>query len=200
MAHILSACPALAKTKYVARHDAVLKVLFFEILFDLRLIDTVPPWYSPIKPQSVYETAEAQAYWDVPVYGEFQELRANTVDARIVINQHKRVIALEMSCPWVSNRGKKTSEKTMKYAPLRWEMKQRYPGYEIAQYNIIIDVLGRWSKDLNDTLQKFVGNRAKDVLRKMQKACLSETLNIARTLKSQREHSRRLSRQCLVFT
>ena len=30
MAHILSACPALAQTKYLARHDAVLKVLFFD--------------------------------------------------------------------------------------------------------------------------------------------------------------------------
>ena len=183
MALILSACPALAQTMYVARHDAVVKVLFFEILFDPGLIDTVPPWYSPIKPQPVYETAEAQAYWDVPVDGEFQELRANRVDARIVNNQHKQVIALEMSCPWVSNRDKKTSEKTMKDAPLRWEMKQRYPGYEITQYKIIIDLLEGWSKDLNDTLQKLVGNRAKDVLRKMQKACLSGTLNIARTFK-----------------
>lgn len=69
MAHILSACLALAQTKYLARHDDVLKVLFFEIIFDLGLIDTVPPWYSPIKPQSFYETAEVQAYWDVPVYG-----------------------------------------------------------------------------------------------------------------------------------
>ena len=37
------------------------------------------------------------------------------------------MIALKMSCPWVSNRDKMTSEKTMKYAPLRWELKQRYP-------------------------------------------------------------------------
>ena len=78
----------------------------------------------------------------------------------------------------MSNRGKKTSEKTMKYVPLRWEMNQRYLGYGMAQYNIIIDVLGEWSKDLNDTLQKFVGSRDKDVLRKMQKACPSGTLNI----------------------
>ena len=162
--------------------DAVLKVLFFEILFDLGLIDTVPPWYSPIKPQPVYETAEVQAYWHVPVYWEFQELRANRVDARIVNNQHKQVIALEMSCPWVSNRDKKMSE-TIKYALLRWGIKQRYPGYDIAQYNITIDVFGGWCKDLNATLQKLVGNRAKDVLRKMQKACLPGTPNIARTFK-----------------
>ena len=183
MAHILSACPALAQTKYLARHDAVLKVLLFEILFDLDLIDTVPPWYSPIKPQPVYETADRPEHPSTHVPGKFQEQRANIVDARIANNQHKQVIALEMSCPWVSNRDKTTSDRTMKNAPLRWEMKQRYPGHDIAQYNIIIDVLGGWSKDLNATLQKLVGNRAKEVLRKMQKACLSGTLNIARTFK-----------------
>ncbi|PFX30127.1 Deleted in malignant brain tumors 1 protein [Stylophora pistillata] len=127
MAHILSACPALAQTKYLARHDAVLKVLFFEITFDLGLIDTVPPWYSPIKPQSVYEATEVQAYWDAPVYGEYQELRANRVDASIVNKRDKQVIPLKMICPWVSYRDKKTSEKTMKYVPFRWELTQRYP-------------------------------------------------------------------------
>ena len=123
-------------------------------------------------------------------------MRANRVDARIVNNRQKQVIALEMSCPWVSNRDKKTSEKTMKYAPLRWEMKQRYSGYDIAQYNIIRDVLGRWSKDLETTLQ-LVSNIGEDVLRKMQKACLAcrnSKILLAR-LKSQREHLRSLSRQ-----
>ena len=105
------------------------------------------------------------------------------MDARIVNNREKQVVALEMSCPWESNHDKKTSEKTMKYAPLRWELKQRYPGYEINQYNIILDLLGRWSQDLDVTLQMLVGSKAKGVLKNMQKACLSETLNIARTFK-----------------
>ena len=43
----------------------------------------------------------------------------NRVDARIVNNQHKQVTAPDMSFPWESNRDKKTSEKTMKYASLR---------------------------------------------------------------------------------
>ena len=128
MAHVLSACPALPQTKYLARHDAVLKVLFFDIIEDLVLIEASPPWYSPAKPQPVYEGAHAQAYWDVPVYGEYQDLRSNRIDARIVNHQEKKVVAMEMSCPWVNNRQKKTSEKTMKYAPLRWELKQKYPG------------------------------------------------------------------------
>ena len=183
MAHILSACPALAQTKYLARHDAVLKVLFFDIMEDLGLIEASPPWYSPTKPQPVYEGVYAQAYWDVPVFGEYQDLRANRIDARIVNHQEKKVITMEMSCPWVSNRQKKTSEKTMKYAPLRWELKQKYPGYEISQYNIIVDVLGGWSTDVEVAVKELVGRRHKDVLKKMQKACLSATLNIARTFK-----------------
>ena len=74
------------------------------------------------------------------------------------------MIALEMSCSWVNNRDKKP----MKYAPLRWELKQRYPGYESNECNIILDVLGGRSKDLDVTLLKLVGSEAKVVLKKMQ--------------------------------
>ena len=48
----------------------------------------------------------AQAYWDVPVFGEYQDLRVNRIDARMVNHQEKKVITMEMSCPWVSNRQK----------------------------------------------------------------------------------------------
>ena len=82
----------------------------------------------------------------------------------------------------MSKRDKKISEKTMKYAPLRWELKQRSPGYWINQCNHLRCTRG-WSKDLDVTLQKLVGSKAKGVLKKMQKLCLSVTLNIARTFK-----------------
>ena len=69
-------------------------------------------------------------------------LRADREDARTVNNRDKQLITLDMSCPQVSNRNKNTSKNTMEYAPLRWELEQRYPGYEINQCNIILDVLG----------------------------------------------------------
>ena len=83
----------------------------------------------------------------------------------------------------MSKRQKKTSEKTMKYAPLRWEPKQKYPGYEISQYNITVDVLGGWSTDVEVAVKELVGRHHKDVLKKMQRACLSATLNIVRIFK-----------------
>ena len=112
-----------------------------------------------------------------------QLLPTNRVDALIIDHQTKRVITLEMSCPWITNRTKKTAEKTLKNGPLRWELKQQYQGYEVRQYNIIMDVLGGWSRDLDVTMKELVGSRSKRVLQNMQKAVLSGSLNIARTFK-----------------
>ena len=141
------------------------------------------PWYSPLKPKPVYESNNAQAFWDVPLFAEHQEVRANRVDARIINHVSKRVITLEISCPCVTNREKKKEEKTTKYGPLRWELKQNYQGYKVKQYNIIMDVLGGWSRDLKDELNELVGSKSKGVLHNMQKAVISGTLNISRTFK-----------------
>ena len=35
----------------------------------------------------------------------------------------------------------------MKYGPLSSKLKDKYNGYEVHQYNIIMDVLGGWSKE-----------------------------------------------------
>ena len=183
VSHILSGCTALAQTKYLFRHNMALKVLFYEILHDQGLLEEVPPWYSPVMPKPEYRSEQVEAWWDVPVYADHQEVRANRVDARIVDHANKKVLTLEMSCPWISNREKKSEEKTMKYGPLRWELKQQYRGYEVVQHNIIMDVLGGWSRETETSIQSLVGRKANQVLEAMQKAVLSSSLNIARTFK-----------------
>ena len=181
--HILAGCSVLAQNKYLLRHNMALKVLFYELLRDQDLLEEVPPWYSPVTPQPVYKSEQVEAWWDVPVYADHQEVRANRVDARVVNHESKKVITIEMSCPWISNREKKSEEKTMKYGPLRWELKEQYKGYEVHQYNIIMDVLGGWSKETEISVRSLVGRKTTQVLERMQKAILSATLNIARTFK-----------------
>ena len=85
---------------------------------------------------------------------------------------------MEISCPWLDKR-----EKTLKYEPLRWELPRQYPGYKIAQLNVIMVVLGGWSKELDVEINKIFGARSSDVLKRMPKAVLSSSLNIARTFK-----------------
>ena len=93
------------------------------------------------------------------------------------------IIIIIISCPWVDNRVKKETEKTEKYGPLRWELSRCYPGYRIVQLNVIMDVLGGWSQDLEAEMKKTFGLRSLDILQRVQKAVLSGSLSIARMFK-----------------
>ena len=83
----------------------------------------------------------------------------------------------------MENRQLKDLEKTQKYGPLRWELKTQFQGYEVTKHNIIIDVLGGYSKDVARTVETLVGGRGEEILRRMQKSVLCNSLNIARSLK-----------------
>ena len=109
------------------------------MLKDLELISEVPPWYSKIQPKLSYENGSVQASWDVLAYADNTEVRANRIiDARIIDKEQKRVLAIEMSCPWLDNREGKEMKKTQRYGPLMWELWERFPGYQVKQYNILL--------------------------------------------------------------
>ena len=65
----------------------------------------------------------------------------------------------------------------------RLELKQQFPTYTVKQFNIIIDVLGGWSREVDLAMRELFGTRGGDVLLRMQKAVISHSLNIARTFK-----------------
>ena len=88
-----------------------------------------------------------------------------------------------MSCPWIESRAKRDEGKTLKDRPMMWELRQRYNGYRVEEYNVIIDVLGGYSKHLEKSVRKLLGTRARSVLERMHKSVISNTLNIARTFK-----------------
>ena len=145
----LTSCLGAVRRHRASTFPDTTQVLFYEMMHDLGLIDEVPPWYSPAKPRPVYQSDDVQAYWDVTVFADHEEVRCNRVDARMVNYKTKWVITFEMSCPWVNNREKKSEEKTVKCATLRWQLKQQFPSYEMKQHNNIIDALGsshgRWT-------------------------------------------------------
>ena len=79
---------------------------------------------------------------------------------------------------------KKSKEKTVEYGPLLFELKKQYPSCDVYQCNIIIDLPGGWSRDLDLTVRKPFGSRGYDVLRRMQKATILSSLNIVRAFKA----------------
>jgi len=109
----LSGCGTLAQSKYKARNDAALKVLFFDLLCDVGLIESAPSWYLPETPKPEYKSDQASTFWDVPVYAEKTEVRASRIDVRD-LDKQKKMLLLEMSCPWMANRKQKEEKKTFK--------------------------------------------------------------------------------------
>lgn len=70
------------------------------------------------------------AFWNVQVYADQTDVRtANRVDARIVDRERSKDNAVEMSCSWVENRQQKEEEKTLKYVPLRMQLKRQHPRF-----------------------------------------------------------------------
>ena len=148
--HILAGCSALAQTKYLERHNSALKILFFEVLRSLDLIDTEELWHSRINPKPMYENERATAYWDAPLHADSNLVTANRIDATIVDKGKRKVSLIEL--PVDREPGSHEAEvKATKYAPLRAELKERYPGYHVTQYNIIIDVLGGYSREVKQS-------------------------------------------------
>ena len=74
-------------------------------------------------------------------------------------------------------------QKTQKYGPLMWELRERNPGYQVKQYNIIIDVLGGYLADVSHAVKELVGEKSATISQRMQRSVISNTLNIARNLK-----------------
>ena len=78
LANVFVRCSSLMQTKYMDRHNASIKVLFFAMLRDLKLADFVPPWYLRVEPKALYESENVQSYWDV--YAEHTFVQTSRVD------------------------------------------------------------------------------------------------------------------------
>lgn len=61
------------------------------------------------------------------MFAEHEYLPQNRLDARFMDHKEKKVIAVEMRCPWIDNGTQKDEEKTRKYGPLRWALKRQFP-------------------------------------------------------------------------
>ena len=86
-----------------------------------------------MQPKPLYENDGAKALWDVPLYGESTEVRANRIDTIIVDFEEKKGFAIEMSSPRVENRMKKQEN------PEVWAIKmgtheRQYPSSQVTQY------------------------------------------------------------------
>ena len=164
--HILSGCSALAQTKYIQRHFNTSRHYSLKSS-DLKIsFSKVELWFLQVTPKPVYENNHATAFWDVPLFADTTQLqvKAKRIDATVIDKTSKHVRVIEMSCPWLENRESKDFEKTTNYSQLRLELTNGYPEYKVNQCNIIMDVLGGCSKEVEQNIKELVGDKCESIM------------------------------------
>ena len=64
-------------------------------------------------------------------------------------------------------------------------MRIDYPGYDVDQITLVIDVFGGYSKHLVDNISKVIGSsvEVKSIIRNMQKTVIKSEANLSRVFK-----------------
>ena len=185
--HLLSNCGELAKYVFTKRHDNALKCFFYPMLKQCGFMDEVPPWFSSIDIKPEYESDEYLVHWDVPEYsgkdGESTRDAARP-DGKLIMKKEKKVILIEQTIPWISNRDVKYEYKKNKYLEVQSFLRLEYPGYEVDQVTLVMDVFGGYSQNLRENIEKVLGKgSAERVIMNMQKSVISSEAHLCRVFK-----------------
>ena len=186
--HILCSCPAIAQSLYKARHDRMLRPVYYEILrmFGFHQDNdrsTRTPWYKESPPKSCVENENVKILWDISIHQDIAPRNsANKPDIMLRNKKEKQWIIIEGT---VCNIGKiieRDKMKTEKYAELRGSLKRLYPNYEITQINIVFDFLAGFHKELVSKLHSVGLDNVSEIVKKCQKWIISQNCEIIKAL------------------
>ena len=90
-----------------------------------------------------------------------------------------------MTVPWISNREIKYEHKEKKYKTIQTNLRLDYPGYEIDQITLVMDVLGGHSKTLVENIEKIFNDKSevRYIIRDMHKCVISSAAHLVRCFK-----------------
>ena len=186
--HLLSNCGELAKKIYVDRHNNALKCFFLRMLAKYGFCNKTPCWYSAEKVKPSQENESCSVFWDIPEYtgrDEEDETSLARPDGKVILKTEKKIFLIEMTVPWIENREIKYEHKTNKYKTVQTNLRLDYPGYEIDQVTLVMDVLGGHSKNLVDNITKIFGDKTevRNIIRDMQKSVINSAAHLVRVFK-----------------
>ena len=174
---------------YISRHDNALKCFVWPLLKTYKLVDKAPNWNSSDKVKPYYCDTEkkTQFWWDSPEYTGHDNEPEHPLrpDGKIIIDGLKKVLLIEMTVPWISNRIEKLSYKNEKYKRIQERLKFEHQSYEIDQITLVMDVFGGYGKDLIENIKKVIKDErtVNNIVKNMQKSIISSAAHLSRTFK-----------------
>ena len=71
------------------------------VIIIIIIIIIIISWFSQITPEPLYENEHATALWDVPLFADTTQVKANRIDVTVIDKTSKKVRVIEMGCPWL---------------------------------------------------------------------------------------------------
>jgi hypothetical protein len=158
------------------------------MLKKLGLIEKLPQWfmYESVKPS--YCNNKYEVYWDVPEYTGRDDEKDESVprpDGKIIMIVEKKIYLIEMTVPWIGNRDDKYEYKRTKYNDIMVNLRLEYPGFEVDQITLVLDVFGGYSQNLRNNIAKIIDDSKEvdSIIRNMQKAVIKSEAHLVRVFK-----------------
>lgn len=180
--HLLSACPKYAPNLYISRHDAALRVVYFQLRFMYGIDPERKPPYIETNIPTVTITDETKIFWNFG-FSTTTKIQANKPDMAVLHAPTKELFIIEMSCPGETNIREKEQEKKLKYTDLMFQLRLSYPGYKIIFVPLIIGVLGGIHQTLMQSIMALhiEEKKAINIINEMQKYVILGSLRILRS-------------------
>ena len=152
--HLLSACPALAATEYLKRHNSVASLIHKHICESYGIPTCDKPWL--YNPQSIVQTNCVKILWDLDIRTD-HVISAHRPDIVVHDFVEHSAMLLDVSIPADFNIVEKEREKIQKYKDLCFELQQIWKLRKIKFIPIVIGVTGSFTKNLQNYLDELPG-------------------------------------------
>ena len=137
--HVISACPILAPTKYIERHDNVCRYIHLCLARKFDLLQEYPPWYK-YDPEPLLENENVKILWNFPVQTD-RRVAHNKPDILMVNKKEREISIIDIAVPNDSNISRKRYEKITNYADLAIELRQLWDARTVKTVPIIIIII-----------------------------------------------------------
>ena len=173
VAHLLTACPKLAATEYLTRHNEVARLVHRSICEVYNIKVARQPWHHV--PEPVVETDNVKILWDFEIRTD-RRITARRPDIVIIDKKKKTGLIIDIAVPEDRNISHKEKEKIEKYQDLRLEIKKLW-NVKTNVVPVVIGALGAHTGRLNEYLDQIPG---KHNLPQLVKAALLGSAHILR--------------------
>lgn len=174
--HIISACPTLAQSDYLKRHNNVAKIIHQELLKHYQIPNGLPYYYNYI-PEPVIDTDDLKIYFDRTIHTSHTR-EHNRPDIIVVDKKTKTGTLIDIAIPLCRNMTRTRHEKISKYSELAVEMKTMWNLNSVRIVPIILSSVGLVPKTLREDLLSL--HLKPEVLLRMQKAVIIDTCHTVR--------------------